>query len=102
MYHIRTTENFDRQFKKLDPSVQRLVKNWITKHLSNCEDPRVYGKGLVAEFKGYWRYRIGDYRLIAEIIDDEMVIIAIAIAHRSEVYRNKIKALQKKKKEKKK
>ena len=94
MYHVRTTKAFDRQIKKLDPSVQKLVKNWITKHLLNCEDPRIYGNGLIAEFKGYWRYRIGDYRLIAEIRDDELIIISISIARRSEMYRTRIKALQ--------
>ena len=85
-YTLVTTENFEKQFKKLDRSVQVIIVRWIKKHLEDCEDPRVYGKGLTANLKGYWRYRIGDYRLLVEIKDEELVIVAVAIAHRSDVY----------------
>lgn len=86
MYNLETTEEFDKQFKKLDKSVQQMIARWIRKHLENCDDPRSTGKGLVGNLKGYWRYRIGNYRLIAEIRDNELIIIAVSIAHRSEVY----------------
>jgi len=86
MYTIKTTEDFDKQIRKLDKSVQILILKWIKKHLDGCNDPRATGKGLVANLKGYWRYRIGNYRLIVEIKDKELVIVAISIAHRSEVY----------------
>lgn len=86
MYTIKTTEDFDKQIRKLDKSVQILILKWIKKHLDGCNDPRATGKGLVANLRGYWRYRIGNYRLIVEIKDKELVIVAISIAHRSEVY----------------
>ncbi|MBQ9828422.1 MAG: type II toxin-antitoxin system RelE/ParE family toxin [Lachnospiraceae bacterium] len=86
MYRVITTGDFDRQFRKLDRSVQILIRKWIDKHLVNCTDPRAYGKGLITDLKGYWRYRIGDYRLLAEIRDNELVIVAVAIAHRSRIY----------------
>lgn len=85
MYKVVTTSSFDKQFKKLDHSVQKILKKWIEKHLIGCENPRLSGKGLTSNLSGYWRYRIGDYRLIAEILDDQLVIIAISIAHRSDV-----------------
>lgn len=85
-YTLVTTEDFEKQFKKLDRSVQVIIVRWIKKHLEDCEDPRVYGKVLSANLKGYWRYRIGDYRLLVEIRDEELVIVAVSIAHRSEVY----------------
>ena len=86
MYTVKTTDNFDRQLKKMDRSVQIMIVKWIRKHLLDCEDPRVTGKALTANLKGYWRYRIGDYRLIAEIRDDELLIIAVDIGHRRAVY----------------
>ena len=86
MYKLKTTSDFDKQFRKLDRSVQVVVSKWIKKHLVNSENPRAQGKPLAANLKGYWRYRIGNYRIIAEIKDDELVIIAIDIAHRSIVY----------------
>jgi len=85
-YTLVTTENFEKQLKKLDRSVQVIVVKWIRKHLENCEDPKAFGKGLTANMKGYWRYRIGDYRLLVEIREEELIVVAISIAHRSEVY----------------
>ena len=89
MYTLKTTEGFDKQFKKLDRSVQIMIKRWIDKHLSGDKDPRAQGKALSATLKGWWRYRIGDYRLLAEIIDDELVIVAVEISHRSRVYKGR-------------
>ena len=48
MYVVKTTSNFDKQFKKLDRSVQRMIAKWIRNHLENCTNPRATGKGLVA------------------------------------------------------
>jgi len=89
MYSIYTTSDFVKQFKKLDKSVQIMVSKWIKKHLKNTDNPRAQGKPLTANLKGYWRYRIGNYRLLAEINDSELTIVAIEIAHRSTVYDNK-------------
>ena len=47
-----------------------------------------HGKGLTANRSGQWRYRIGDYRLICQIEDDRLVILALNIGHRSEVYKS--------------
>ena len=87
MYSVETTPTFDKQFGKLDKSVQQLIAKWIRKHLINCENPRAQGKGLTANLKGYWRYRIGGYRLLVEIIDEQLVIIAVDIGHRREIYK---------------
>lgn len=54
--------------------------------MQGCENPRLHGKGLTADKVGQWRYRIGDYRLIAEIEDKEITILIVNIGHRSEIY----------------
>ena len=87
-YSVETTLRFDREFKKLDHFTQRMLKAWIEKHLIDCENPRAYGKPLVADRKGQWRYRIGDYRMICAIEDDRLVILALSVGHRSSVYQN--------------
>ena len=51
-----------------------------------CEDPRAHGKGLTANLPGRWRYRIGDYRVLCEIRDNDLVVLAIEVGHRCEVY----------------
>ena len=86
MYKVKTTSDFDKQFKKLDHSVQVMVSKWIKKHLINTDNPMAQGKPLTANLKDYWRYRIGNYRLLAEIRDKELVVVAVEIAHRSTVY----------------
>ena len=56
--------------------------------MQNCENPRQHGKALVANRKGQWRYRIGDYRLIVEIEDEKIKILVLNVGHRRDVYDN--------------
>lgn len=55
--------------------------------MSHLEDPRTRGTGLRGNHTGFWRYRIGNYRVICELIDSELVIVVLDIRHRSTVYR---------------
>lgn len=72
--------------KKKDPIEALRIFNWIGKNLEGCEDPRRTGKALTGQFKGSWRYRVGNYRILAEIKDEKLVILLIDIDHRSTVY----------------
>ena len=85
-YHVETTARFDKEFKKLDKYTQQMIKSWIVKYLQNCEDPRAHGKGLTANKSGQWRYRIGDYRLLCLIQDQELIILALTVGHRRDIY----------------
>lgn len=85
-YSVETTPKFEREFKKLDRYTQRMIKAWIEKNLVGCENPRLHGKGLTANRSGQWRYRIGDYRLLCFIEDDALIILALSVGHRREVY----------------
>lgn len=87
-YEVVTTTRFDKEFAKLDRYTQRMIKAWIEKNLVGCSNPRQHGKGLTTNRSGQWRYRIGDYRLICEIRDNELVILALSVGHRREVYEN--------------
>ena len=70
----------------MDKYTQKLIYAWIDKNLQGCENPRIHGKCLVENRSGQWRYRIGDYRLIAEIQDKEITILIINVGHRREIY----------------
>ena len=87
-YSIEITPRFEKEFKKLDRYTQRMIKAWIDKNLVDCEDPKVHGKELTENIKGMWRYRIGDYRMICLIEDDRLVITALNIGHRREIYKS--------------
>ena len=85
-YSVETTPKFNKEFKKLDNYTKRIIKAWIEKNLVDCLNPRQYGKGLTASRTGQWRYRIGDYRLICQIEDNKLIILALSIGHRRDVY----------------
>ena len=86
-FSVRYDEKALKQLKKMDRSVQRLIVNWIEKNLIDTENPRLHGKGLSGDKSGYWRYRVGDYRVIADIRDEEIIIVIVEIGHRREIYR---------------
>ena len=87
-YRVITTKKFNKKFKKLDKPIKILILKWINKNLNGTEDPRQQGKALVENLRGYWRYRIGDYRLLCEIQDEKLIIVALNIGHRSEIYKS--------------
>lgn len=86
-YSVEYTPQAVQELKKLDRHIKALIVSWIEKNLVGCENPHIRGKGLSANRSGLWRYRIGDYRLISEIMDDKIVILIISVGHRRDVYR---------------
>ena len=85
-FHVEFTESARKELKKLNPYTQKIILTWLNKNLENCEDPRIHGKPLSANRAGQWRYRIGDYRIIALIEDDKLIILVLAIGHRRDIY----------------
>ena len=85
-YRVEYTSKAIKNLRKLDKNTRNLIYAWIDKNLVNCEDPRIHGKGLVGDKSGQWRYRVGDYRIICEIEDEEIVILVLEIGHRREIY----------------
>ena len=86
-YRIIYSKDFQKIFKKLDPSVQRLVASYIKHNLENTNDPRARGKALIGDKKDLWRYRIANYRLIVEIRDNTLIVLVLTFGHRSDVYK---------------
>ncbi|MBQ9219634.1 type II toxin-antitoxin system RelE/ParE family toxin [Succinivibrio sp.] len=86
-YTVVYSKQSIKELKKLDRSIAVFIKSWIEKNLVGCENPRIHGKALKGNLATLWRYRIGDYRLVCDIRDNECIILAVAIGHRREVYR---------------
>ena len=85
-YEVELSERFKKEFRKLDKYTQKMIRAWINKNLVGTENPRLHGKGLTANRSGQWRYRIGDYRLICNINDNKLIILALAVGHRRDIY----------------
>ena len=86
IYQLITTDKIDKAFKKLDRQTKKIIKAWIDKNLMDCEDPRIHGKGLTSNRSGQWRYRVGNYRILVEIQDNQLVLVLIDVGHRSKIY----------------
>ena len=82
-YKIVPTPKFAKNFKKLDPFVRKQIKAYLNRVTDN---PRAKGMALVANRTGQWRYRIGTYRVIVNIQDNELIILALEVGHRRDIY----------------
>ena len=85
-YRVVFTDHARKDLKKLDKQTAAMILGWVRKNLADCENPRQHGKGLTANRSGQWRYRIGDYRLLAQIEEDVILILSLAVGHRRDVY----------------
>ena len=84
---INYTESAVRQLKKLDKQIALRILDYMDVRIAPLEDPRSAGKNLVgAKMGSYWRYRIGDVRIICDIQDRELTILVLEVGHRREVY----------------
>ncbi len=86
-YRIFIEKNAIKQLRKIDKNQQLLIYGFIKKNLEGTSAPRMFGKALKGNLGDYWRYRVGNYRLIAEINDEEIIIIIIGIGHRRDIYK---------------
>ena len=88
VWRIELTAGAKRQLAKLDRSEAKRITTFVRERLATLDDPRSTGKALTGPRLGtYWRYRVGDYRLICDIQDGALVILVIDIGNRKSIYR---------------
>jgi len=75
-----------RELRKLDPQIQDRILKWLRQNLATEQDPRRIGTSLKGRMKGLWRYRVGNYRIISQIQDENILILVIRIGHRRDIY----------------
>ena len=84
-WEIRFSPRASKSFKKLDTVERRRISTFL-REVAALEDPRSRGKALTANKAGLWRWRVGDYRVVADIVDDQVVIVVVDVGHRSKIY----------------
>jgi mRNA interferase RelE/StbE len=85
---IKYTESSSKQLKKLDQQTALRVLDYMDERVAVLDDPRSLGKNLKGPKMGeYWRYRVGDIRVICNIVDEQVMVLVIEIGNRREVYR---------------
>ena len=76
-----------RDLEKLDPQVTRRIERFLYERVVRVNDPRSIGEALQGSKLGeFWRYRVGDWRIICQIQDAKLVVLALSVGHRREVY----------------
>ncbi len=77
-----------RELEKLDKSVSNRILKFLRERVAALDNPRTIGERLRGPLRQYWKYRIGDYRLICSIKDDRLVVIVVRVSHRRDVYKH--------------
>ena len=86
-FSVEYDDKAKKNLQKLDAPVRKRIRAWVEKNLEGCENPRLRGKPLEGKLNNYWRYRVGDYRLIADIQDEKIIILIVNVDKRGEIYR---------------
>jgi len=86
-YEVIYSKEAVKSLRQLDKGQIKLIYSWIETNLVNTTNPRTSGKPLKGNLKEYWRYRVGEYRIIADIQDANITIVIVNIGHRRQVYK---------------
>jgi mRNA interferase RelE/StbE len=87
VWRVEFDRDAARDLKKLGAAAQRTVLQYLRERIATAEDPRRFGHALTGDLKGLWRYRVGDFRIVASIEDEKFIVLVVTIGHRREVYR---------------
>ncbi len=85
-WSIEIEDDARRELRKLGPQAQDKIFRYLEKRIAAAGNPRDFGKPMFGEYKGLWRYRVEDYRLICRVEDHRMVVLVVRIGHRRDVY----------------
>lgn len=87
VWTVEVSDFAERQLRKIDHTVRQRILDYLDDRIEGCKNPRHFGEPLKGGRAGLWRYRVGDYRIVCQIRDDALIVLAIAVGHRREVYR---------------
>lgn len=86
---IKIDKKAVKEIASLDKPIKKRITEFLKNKLANIQNPRSIGEALHGELKKFWKYRIGDYRLICSIEDDVVTVLVLKVQHRKEVYKKK-------------
>jgi mRNA interferase RelE/StbE len=87
-WNVELSVEVDRALSKLDAQHATRILKFLHERVAKLDDPRSIGKALQGSRLGeFWKYRVGDYRLICKIEDDRLVVLVLRVRHRKEIYR---------------
>ena len=84
---VRLSETAVNTLEKINKPEQFRIRQFIKDTLAKLDNPRAIGKPLQGNLKGLWRYRVGNYRLVCQIYNSELIILVLEIGHRKDIYK---------------
>lgn len=85
-WRVEFDKDAARDLRKLGHDAQRQILRYLRQRIATAEDPRRFGRALTNDLKGLWRYRVGDFRIVAKIEEDRFIVLVLTVGHRREVY----------------
>jgi mRNA interferase RelE/StbE len=86
-WSIELRENVRRELRKYDPQIAKRILKFLHDRVAKLDNPRSIGEALRGSQLGdYWKYRVGDWRIICDIQDDKLVVLVLNIGNRREIY----------------
>lgn len=85
-WDYRVSERALKELRKLGPDASRRILSYLDERIKGVADPRQHGKVLRGELGDYWRYRVGDYRILCKIEDEVLIVLVVKVGHRRDVY----------------
>lgn len=86
-WKVEYTDIAERTIEKLDPQVRKRINSFFRERVVNSDDPTAIAEPLQGEFRGLWRFRVGDYRVICDIRRKYLLVLVLDVGHRREIYR---------------
>ena len=83
---VEISDIAERQIRKMDAFVQKRILNWLYDRIEGGKNPRHFGKPLKGDSSEFWRYRVGDYRVLCDIQDEKLVVLVLTVGHRRDIY----------------
>ena len=85
-WQINWSDEARKELRKLDKPTQKKVLNYLRKRVAKANHPCDFGKPLRYEHYGFWRYRVGDLRIICQVMEEELLILVLRVGHRKNIY----------------
>lgn len=85
-WDCKISDKARKLLQKLGPTAQLQIISYLETCLQSKENPRRFGKPLVGDLAGLWRYRVGSYRIICKIEDEQLIVLVIAVGDRKNIY----------------
>jgi mRNA interferase RelE/StbE len=86
VWRVEFDRDAARDLRKLGEPARSATLRYFRERIATSEDPRRFGKALLGDLKGLWRYRVGDYRIVAKIEDRRLLVLVVTVGNRRDVY----------------